>query len=66
MLRRLVLLLHLAVWKLRLKYNRWRLRRSGIDPDSLPEIQELRRRYAAGEPLRPEDLTRDGDLNRKP
>ncbi len=62
MLRRLILLFHLAVWKLRLKYVQWQLRQSGIDPDSLPEIQELRRRYAAGEPLRPEDLTRDGDL----
>lgn len=36
-------------------YLRWRLRRQGIDADSLPEIQELRRRYEAGEPLQPDE-----------
>jgi hypothetical protein len=36
-------------------YLRWRLRRRGIDADSLPEIQELRRRYEAGEPLQPDE-----------
>jgi len=30
---------------------RKRLRRAGVEPDSLPEIQELRRRYECGEPL---------------
>jgi hypothetical protein len=32
-------------------YVDWRLRRHGIDPDAIPEIQELRRRYQAGEDL---------------
>lgn len=36
-------------------YLRWRLRRQGIDADSLPEIGELRRRYEAGEPLQPDE-----------
>ena len=39
--------------RLQLAYARWRMRRSDrrlrrheIDPDSIPEIQELKRRYA--------------------
>jgi hypothetical protein len=28
---------------------RWRLRRRGVDPDAIPEIRELRRRWEAGE-----------------
>ena len=32
-------------------FLRWRVRRHGIDPDAIPEIQELRRRQEAGEPL---------------
>lgn len=38
-------------------WTRWRLRRHGIDPDEIPEIKELRRRYQAGEPLRPDNLS---------
>jgi hypothetical protein len=37
----------IAVLRVRIAYLDWRLRRHGIDPDSIPEIQELRRRHEA-------------------
>lgn len=65
-MRHLLGLLLIAVLKLQNKYLRWRLRQSGIDPDSLPEIKELRRRFEAGEPLLPEELYRDQDHDSAP
>jgi len=65
-MRRLLGRFLIAVLKLQNNYYRWRLRRSGIDPDSLPEIKELRRRFEAGEPLRPEELYRDDDRDHTP
>jgi hypothetical protein len=38
---------------------RWRLRRHGIDPDAIPEIQELHRRRAAGESVEPDEPTQN-------
>ena len=52
------------VWlRTQLVYVRWRLRREGIDPEEIPEIKELRRRYEAGEPLRPDNLNPPDDQN---
>jgi hypothetical protein len=60
-MRRLLGYILIAIVKLQNSYLRWRLRRSGIDPDSLPEIKELRRRFEAGEPLRSDELEQDID-----
>lgn len=65
-MRRLLGQLIIAILKLENNFLRWRLRRSGIAPDSLPEIQELRRRYEFGESLRPEELHRDDDRDHTP
>jgi len=48
-----------VIWfrQLNLVWTRWRLRRHGIDPNEIPEIKELRRRYQAGVPLCPDDLS---------
>ncbi|HEX5106395.1 MAG TPA: hypothetical protein VFV87_21395 [Pirellulaceae bacterium] len=51
-LRAVVQLVYQGAWRAILL---WRLRRQGIDPDTIPEIQELRRRRDAGEPLEPDE-----------
>ena len=48
-------LLQFVYLRMERAYLRWRLRRQGTDPDSLPEIQELRRRFESGEPLQTDE-----------